>query len=103
MQKVDEAEAHCAAIGEPHGTDAHVSLNHRVETAQGEENMATAPRGWCPSIAWMNGLGSVVSHLLLKPVAKVRGHTIAQHLFHSPHMVRQTCCHSWCDRLPLLG
>ena len=31
---------------------------------------------WCPSIAWMKGLGSVVGRLLLKPVAKVRGHTI---------------------------
>jgi hypothetical protein len=58
---------------------------------------------WCPSIAWMNGLGSVVSRLLLKPVAKVRGHPIAQQLLHSPPMVRQTCCPSRRDRLPLLG
>src|SRR4029453_804456 len=26
---------------------------------------------WCPSIAWMKGLGSVVGRLLLKPIAKV--------------------------------
>src|SRR5262245_36495732 len=44
--------------------------------------------GWCPSIAWMKGLQSVVDRLLLKPVAKVRGHTIAQQLLHSPYMVR---------------
>src|SRR5215510_10770150 len=30
-------------------------------------------KGWCPSIAWMKGLGSVVGRLLLKPVAKDRG------------------------------
>src|SRR5207247_3670346 len=50
---------------------------------------------WCPSIAWLNGLGRVVSHLLLKPVAKVRGHPRAQPLLPSPHMVRQTCGQSW--------
>ena len=34
--------------------------------------------GWCPSIAWMKGLRSVVRRLLIEPVAKVRGRTIAQ-------------------------
>src|SRR5215475_12630005 len=52
---------------------------------------------WCPSIAWMKGLQSVVSRLLSEPVAKVRGHTIAQQFLHGPHMVRQTCSHSRCD------
>jgi len=64
---------------------------------------AEAYFGWCPSIAWMKGLRSVVSRLLIEPVAKVRGHTIAQQFLHGPHMVRQTCRHSRCDWLPLLG
>ena len=59
--------------------------------------------GWCPSIAWMKGLRSVVSRLLIESVAKVREHTIAQQFLHGPHMVRQTCRHSRCDWLPLLG
>ena len=50
MQKVDETKAHCAARGGPHGTDVNVSLNHRVETAQGEESMATAPRATRPPL-----------------------------------------------------
>ena len=58
---------------------------------------------WCPSIAWRKGLQSVVSRLLIESVAKVRGHTIAQQFLHGPHMVRQTCRHSRCDWLPLLG
>ena len=52
---------------------------------------------WCPSIAWTKGLRSVVSRLLIEPVAKVRGHTIAQQFLHGPHMVCQTCRHSRCD------
>ena len=42
-------------------------------------------------------LRSVVSRLLIEPVAKVRGHTIAQQFLHGPHMVCQTCRHSRCD------
>src|SRR5215831_11229129 len=50
IQKVDEAKAHCTARGGPHGTDANASLNHRVETAQGEASMATAPRATRPPL-----------------------------------------------------
>src|SRR5712691_11186697 len=71
--------------------------SHRTKSPVGSKNW------WCPSIAWMKGLRSVVSRLLIEPVAKVRGHTIAQQFLHGPHMVRQTCRHSRCDWLPLLG
>ena len=57
----------------------------------------------CPSIACMKGLRSDVGRLLLKLVTKVRRHTIAQQLLHSPYVVRYTRCHGRCDRLPLLG
>src|SRR5262249_60997721 len=50
IQKVDEAKAHCTARGGPHGTDANASLNHRVETAQGEASMAHAPRATRPPL-----------------------------------------------------
>ena len=48
-------------------------------------------------------LQSVVDRLLIEPVAKAWGHTIAQQLLHGPHMVRQTCRHSRRDSLPLRG
>src|SRR5262249_20908887 len=59
--------------------------------------------GWCPSIAWMKGLRSVISRLLIESIAKAGGHRIAQQFLQGPHMVRQTCRHSRCDGLPLLG
>src|SRR5262245_2647942 len=58
---------------------------------------------WCPSLAWMKGLRSVVSRLLIEPVATVRGHPIAQQFLPGPPLVRQTCRHSRGDGLPLLG
>jgi hypothetical protein len=59
--------------------------------------------GRCPSIACMKGLRSVVSRLLIEPVAKVWGHAIAQQLLHGPYMVCQARRHSRRDRLPPLG
>src|SRR5713226_3912150 len=56
----------------------------------------------CPSIACMKRLRSDVGNLLIESVAKVRRYSIAQQLLHGPHMVRQSCCHSRCDQLPLL-
>ena len=73
------------------------------ELEEAQAHQAGITFGWCPSIAWMKGLRSVVDRLLIEPVAKVWGHTIAQQLLHGPHMVRQTCCHSRRDWLPLLG
>jgi hypothetical protein len=68
--------------------------------------MALVVVGWCPSIAcitYIKWLRSDVGRLLIEPVAKVRGHAIAQQLLHSPHVVRHSCCHSRCDWLPFLG
>jgi hypothetical protein len=42
-------------------------------------------------------------HLLIKLITKVRGHTIAQQLLHSPHMIRYPCCHSRSNGFPLLA
>jgi class 3 adenylate cyclase len=58
---------------------------------------------WCPSIACMTGLRIDSCRLLIKAVAKVWGHAIAQQLLHGPYVVRQTCRHSRRNRLPLLG
>jgi hypothetical protein len=58
--------------------------------------------GCCPSIACMKRLRSDVGRLLIKLVAKVRRHAIAQQLLHSPYVVRYTCCHGRRDRLPPL-
>src|SRR6266446_1781902 len=56
----------------------------------------------CPSIACMKRLRSDVGNLLIESIAKVRRYSIAQQLLHGPHMIRQSCCHSRCDQLPLL-
>jgi len=57
----------------------------------------------CPSIACMKALRSSIGRLLIKLIAKVRRHAIAQQLLHRPYVVRYTCCHGRCDRLPPLG
>jgi hypothetical protein len=75
----------------------------RLETQAKADAQGERQRRWCPSIAWMKGLRSMIGYLLIEPVAKVRGHTIAQQLLHGPHMVRQTCRHSRRGWLPLLG
>ena len=51
----------------------------------------------------LTGLRIDSGRLLIKTVAKIWGHAIAQQLLHSPYVVRQTCGHSRRNRLPLLG
>ena len=84
-----------------------VNLTYRLVSSSliggGFQTSTILPCGWCPSIAWMQGRQSVVDCLLSRAGRKVRGHTIAQPLLHSPYMVRQTCRHSRRDWLPLLG
>jgi len=59
--------------------------------------------GWCPSIACMKGLRRDCGRSLIKLIAKVRGHPVAQQLLHGPHVVRYPCRHRRGDGFPLLG
>jgi hypothetical protein len=88
---------------------AHMSawrLDGKPRTARqfyGVQKLPPPDARCCPSIACMKALRSSVGRLLIKLVANVRRHAIAQQLLHSPYVVRYTCCHGRCDRLPPLG
>ena len=71
--------------------------------SESERRIAEAlDKGRCPSIACMKGLRSDCGRSLIKLIAKVWRHPIAQQLLHGPHVVRYPCRHRRGNGFPLL-
>jgi hypothetical protein len=90
---IDEARAAKRAVVFPTDTSGDQYSFKRNRYSRGDETsqnrktelqiMRASNRGCCPSIACMKALRSSVGRLLIKLVAKVRRHAIAQQLLHS--------------------